>query len=266
MNVNVLYAGGKGATFQRYLLTPFGMETKGFQLHNFAEAFVEGLRDDPNIKVNQMASWEVYKDFPSDLEELQEYDVVIIEEVEADIFYFHPVFYSEEGRRSEEEIVRPNRLEVIRKFVENGGGLFQVGGWMSFQGRFAYGQWHGTAVEEALPINFLDRDDRVETPEGSYPKPVKPDHPIMKDIPWDECPAFLGYNRAELKDDAELLANVEIPERGVIDPLIAVRDYGEGRTLVFTSDTSAHWGMNFLKWEHYQPFLRKAVKWLAKEL
>lgn len=267
MTTKVLYAGGYGTTFQKYMLSPFNLETKGFQINNFGEAFVEGLRENGDMEVDQMASWEVYRNFPRKLEELLEYDTLIIEEVEADIFYFYPGFYNANARQGEEYVVRPNRLEVIRKFVEEGGGLLQVGGWMSFPGRFNMGQWHGTAVEEALPITFQDKDDRIETPEGSYPKPVEKEHPILKDIPWEDCPPLLGYNRpASVKDDAEVIANVEIPERDVEDPLLALRDYGDGRSMVFTSDTSAHWGMNFLKWEHYQPFLRRAVKWLDRKL
>lgn len=266
MSIRVLYAGGKAVEFRQAMVSPFDIETEYLRVYNPAKRFVEGLRNDPNIEVDQMSSWEVHGNYPRKLENLQKYNVVIIEEVEADVFYLYPEFFMEKGRNSEEELVRPNRLEITRKFVEEGGGLFQIGGWLSFAGRFGHGQWHGTPVEDALPIKFQDRDDRVETPEGSYPFILKPDHPILKDIPWDRCPAFLGYNRAMLKDDAELLANVKVPERGITDLLIAVRKYGKGRSMVFASDTSEHWGINFVKWEHYQPFLVRAVKWLAKEL
>lgn len=238
----------------------------GFELYNSAELFIKGLEKDPNISLSQLGSWEVHKDFPRELEQLLEYNVLIIEEVEADAFYLYPAFYTKGAWESKEEMVFPNRLEIIRKFVEEGGGLLQVGGWRSFMGRFACGQWHGTPVEEALPIEFLDRDDRVETPEGSYPSIVEPNHPIIKDIPWDKCPALLGYNRAKLKDDAELLANVKVSGREITDLLIAVRKYGKGRSMVFTSNTSVHWGFNFMRWEYYPPFLQKVVKWLAGEL
>lgn len=260
----VLYAGGAGAMFgPLFALSPFALEVKGLQFHNWARAFIEGLEQAGDIEVTQQPSWEVYSSFPRELAELKRYDVVIIEEVEADIFYFYPEFYSPDAWTSPETIVLPNRLELLRRFVEDGGGVLMVGGWLSFQGRFGHGVWHGTPLEGALPVVFQPTDDRVETPQGALVTVHDHTHAVMRSIAWEPFPPLLGYNRAVPRPEARVLATIRPSPEAPEDPLIAVRDYGAGRTMVFASDTTPHWGVNFMKWAGYQPFFRQAVLWLA---
>ena len=260
----VLYAGGAGVMFgPLFALSPFALEVKGLQFHNWARAFIEGLERDGDIQVTQQPSWEVYSSFPRELAELKKYDVVVIEEVEADIFYFYPEFYSPDAWTSPEIIVLPNRLELLRQFVEDGGGLLMVGGWLSFQGRFGHGVWHGTPLEEALPVIFQATDDRVETPQGALVTVNDRAHPVMRGIEWEPFPPLLGYNRAAPRPDARVLATVRPSPNASEDPLIAARDYGRGRTMVFASDTTPHWGVNFMKWPGYHQFFRQVALWLA---
>ncbi|HLQ63591.1 MAG TPA: glutamine amidotransferase [bacterium] len=262
--IKVLYAGGAGATIgPQFALSPFSVEVKGFQLHNWAKAFIEGLERGKDIQVTQLPSWDVYSSFPRRLEDLKKYDVVIIEEVEADIFYFYPEFYSPDTWTSPEILVLPNRLELLREFIAGGGGLLMVGGWLSFQGRFGHGVWHGTPVEEALPVVFQATDDRVETPHGATVSIKNRTHPVMRGIAWDKFPPLLGYNRATARPAVQVLATVRSGPRGLDDPLIVVREYERGRTMVFSSDTTPHWGVNFMKWGGYQQFWRQATQWLA---
>ncbi len=260
----VLYAGGAGAMFgPLFALSPFSLEVKGLQFHNWARGFIEGLERGGDIQVTQQPSWEVYSSFPRRLEDLKKYDVVMIEEVEADIFYFYPEFYSPDAWTSPEIIVLPNRLELLREFVAQGGGLLMVGGWLSFQGRFGHGVWHGTPVEEALPVTFQATDDRVETPHGATVAIKDRTHPIMRGIAWDAFPPLLGYNRAAPRPGVKVLATVRSSPRAPEDPLIAVREYERGRTMVFSSDTTPHWGVNFMKWPGYHQFWRQATQWLV---
>ncbi|MDR7427791.1 MAG: glutamine amidotransferase [Armatimonadota bacterium] len=265
--IRVLYAGGAGAVFgPLFALSPFALEVKGLQFHNWARPFIEGLERGGDIQVTQMPSWEVYASFPRELAELKAYHVVVIEEVEADIFYFYPEFYTPEAWTSPRVIVLPNRLELIRQFVQEGGGLLMVGGWLSFQGRFGHGVWHGTPVEEALPVVFQPTDDRVETPQGALVTVVDRSHPVMGSIAWEGFPPLLGYNRAAARPDARVLATVRAGPQAPEDPLIVVREYGRGRTMVFASDTTPHWGVNFMKWPGYQQFWRQAVLWLSGQM
>ena len=104
----------------------------------------------------------------------------------------------------------PNRVESIREFVRNGGGLMMVGGWESFTGRYGIGNWGNTAVEEALPINCIQvNDDSNETPQGVHIQVLVPDNPIVKGLNWESCPIFSGYNRLKAKDDATLLLKLK---------------------------------------------------------
>jgi len=264
--IRVLYAGGAGAMFgPLFALSPFALEVKGLQFHNWARPFIEGLERGGDIQVTQMPSWEVYSSFPRELAELKKYNVVVIEEVEADIFYFYPEFYTPDAWTSPKIIVLPNRLELIRQFVQEGGGLLMVGGWLSFQGRFGHGVWHGTPVEEALPVVFQSTDDRVETPQGAMVEVRDRAHPVMGGIAWEDFPPLLGYNRATARPDARVLATVRAGPQAPEDPLVAVREYGRGRTMVFASDTTPHWGVNFMKWPGYQQFWRQSVLWLSGE-
>jgi uncharacterized membrane protein len=71
---------------------------------------------------------------------------------------------------------------------------------------------------------------------------------------------LLGYNRIIAKPGAEVLLR-----RGW-DPILAVHDFGAGRTLAFASDCAPHWGSpEFVAWAGYGPFWRSAVRWLARQ-
>jgi uncharacterized membrane protein len=69
---------------------------------------------------------------------------------------------------------------------------------------------------------------------------------------------MLGYNRAALRPGAHLVASIGG------DPLIAVRTVKAGRTAVFSSDCSAHWGPPaFTSWACYPTLWLNLVRWLA---
>lgn len=51
-------------------------------------------------------------------------------------------------------------------------------------------------------------DDRVETPEGVHVNIHDQNHPILKDIPWNECPVFEGFNRIFPKEELSVLATI----------------------------------------------------------
>jgi uncharacterized membrane protein len=267
MTIKVLYVGGWGVKNDSYTMTPFETERKIFEIRDFSNRAHDALRENTDIELTTMTSWEAYANFPRELEKLQEYNVMVNQTTEADVYLLYPEFYFRDLWDTEKIIVLPNRLEIIRKFVEDGGGFLQVGGWFGLgAGKFARAQWHNTPVEKVHAVEFLEVDDRVEAPEGAYVSVIKEDHPIMKGIPWDECPPFLGYNRVKRKKEGELLANIEAREQGFIDPFIAVREYGKGRSMAVMSAIHPHWGANFMKWKYYKQFLWQTINWLAHKL
>jgi len=265
IKIRVLLAGGILNISPLFITSPFCWEMKGFEFHNTAKTFLDCLTKDTEIEITHMSTWDVYKGFPRTIEELSKFDVIIIADAEAQTFYLYPEFFKAATWAKEGSLTFPNRPELIRQYVENGGGLLMAGGWLSFQGRFGWGQWHDTPVEEALPVNCLPHDDLMETPEGGKIEVVDPDHPLMKGIPWETCPPLLGFNKTELKPDAKLLATISGANKKKY-PLIAVRDYGKGRSMIFASSILPHWGANFLKWKYYGELWIRSVKWLAKKL
>jgi len=253
--LKILYAGDTG-----FLLVH---ELAGVEFVPFLEQYLEtwkyldkALKKDPEIDVTHLPAWAAYSEFPKTSEELNEFNVVILSDVGYDTLALYPAL-------GEYKVpMGPNRLIGIKEYVKNGGGLAFCGGWYSFQGRYGHGKWYGSPVAEILPVEILPiHDDRVEAPEGLKPKVVNQNHYIMKDIPWDTCPPFVGYNKTgSLKEGSILLATI-----GDNDNLIAVREYANGRVMAFTSDPVLHWGTAFTKWEFYPKFWIQAVKWLAKK-
>ncbi len=187
--------------------------------------------------------------FPDSAEALSAFDVIILSDIGANTLLLRDATFM----RSE---ICSNRLELLRSYVEAGGALLMIGGYLTFQGIEAKGAYHGTPVEEVLPVVLSPFDDRRENPQGVVPQTVDGSHPIAHGLHgW---PAMLGYNRAALHPEAHLVATIGG------DPLIAVRRVKAGRTAVFSSDCSAHWGPPaFTSWDCYARLWLNLVHWLA---
>lgn len=188
--------------------------------------------------------------FPTSLEELNRYDVVILSDIGANTLLLHP----DTWLRGQSV---PNRLKLLQAWVEKGGGLAMCGGYLSFAGIYASAKYYRTPIETILPVNIHTFDDRVETPEGVIAEIVDPNHPILSGMSG-QWPVLLGYNELTLKPDAQLLA------RAGEHPLLAVRSVGHGRTLSWASDIGPHWcPAPFLKWDGYARLWQQALRWLA---
>lgn len=188
--------------------------------------------------------------FPLTLSELEAYDVVILSDIGASTLLLHPDTWLR-GKSV------PNRLHLLKTWVEQGGGLAMAGGYLSFAGIYGSAKYYRTPIETILPVNILTFDDRVEAPEGVETRIVNPDHPILAGI-TGEWPALLGCNETTIKPEGEML--VQAGEH----PLLAVRTVGKGRTLAWTSDIGPHWcPAPFLSWDGYARMWRQALQWLA---
>lgn len=209
----------------------------------------EALDPYPDLHLTHLPNHMVLNMFPKDLEELQQYNVLVLSDVGRNTLTLYPDFFKVP--------MGPDRLQLIRDFVEKGGSLIMCGGWMSFQGFQAKANYHGSSIEEVLPVHIEENDDRVETTEGVRPEILLPDHPVLEGIPKDEWPPFLGYNRLKSKDGADLIA------RCGNDVFIAVWQHGSGRTMAFASDLAPHWGSAFVQWKYYSQFWHQTMTWLA---
>jgi uncharacterized membrane protein len=256
--INVLYCGDSSANISNlFFQSPFFFEQKGFDVRVWGDHLIKALESDPSIRVTHMPSWVAYKKFPTSLEELGKYDVIILSDVENVVLTLYEQFFPS---APEQHLTLPNRPKLIVEFVERGGAFIMAGGWLSFTGRMGIGGWHKTPVAKILPVEMLGVDDEMETPEGAVPLAVKVNHPIMKGIDWNAAPPFLGYNKTRLKPKATLLATITEEK----DPFIAVWDFKKGRTMAFMSDPVLHWGYNFIRWAHYSQFWTQAIHWLTK--
>jgi len=216
--------------------------------------YIENALKKQGIDVDTIPTNFADVNFPEKIDELLKYDVVMLSDVGSNSLLLHPEV-STLGKP------HPNRLKLLKRYVEeHGKGFAMIGGYMSFQGIYGRANYKNTPIEEILPVELMIFDDRVEVPEGFNPKVVMKDHPVVKGLP-EKWPMFLGYNKTALKKGADLLVEYEG------DPIVAVWNYGKGRTMAFTSDCGPHWGSpEFLNWKYYHVFWGQAVKWLAGEI
>jgi uncharacterized membrane protein len=236
-------------------VTGTGVDVKGFD--SFA---VNADKEDGQTLVDALAggghevAWmrtnHVARHFPETIEAMRAYDVVILSDVGSNTLLLHPDMLANCNRH-------PNRLKLLADYVRQGGGLVMVGGWMSFAGIDGKARYHGSPLEEALPVTCLPYDDRQERPEGVVPAVLRADHPVLAGVPAD-WPFFLGYNRVAPKAGAETVLAFGP------DPLLSVWIHGKGRAAAFTSDCAPHWGPpGFLDWAGYPVFWNALVCWLS---
>jgi uncharacterized membrane protein len=193
-------------------------------------------------------------EFPSTIEALANYDAVILSDIGANSLLLHPDTFIR-GKRT------PNRLKLIAQWVEGGGGFGMMGGYLSYQGIYGAARYAHTPVEAILPVTMLERDDRVEVPEGFEPVRQGGKHAIMEglDGPW---PYLLGYNETKLKPGAMLLLSTGNTLGD--QPLLAVAQHGKGRTMAWTSDIGPHWlPQDFVDWGGYRRLWIQSFTWLA---
>lgn len=231
---------------------------KGFDIFTttFYEEGVGPLKsalEESGHTVTHMPSHIAAKKFPTELADLQRYDVVMLSDIGANTLLLHPDTFNKSKRMN-------NRLKLLREYTENGGGFIMVGGYMTFQGIDGKARYAKTAVEEVLPITMHERDDRVEVPEGVLPKVQMANHPIVAGLE-DEWPALLGYNQIIAKPDASVVATVGN------DPLLVVWTHHNGRALAFASDCGPHWAPpEFLAWDGYGKLWSQMVAWAGGAL
>ena len=201
--------------------------------------------------VDHLPSHLAARDFPASVEAFRQYNCVMLSDIGANTLLLHPDTFVKSK-------ILPNRLNVMRDYVAQGGGLIMAGGYLTYQGIDAKGQYAGSAAEEALPVTLSRHDDRIEMPQGAEPVLVEASHPILKGVPAGQWPSLLGYNRVTAKSGASLIAKVGN------DPLLVAGQLGKGRSVAFTSDCAPHWAPPaFLDWPGYGPLWNGIAEWAS---
>jgi len=235
--------------------TVHSIHQKGFDSFTTTE-YAEGVRwlksalEGAGFEVIFQPSHVAARDFPATAAALSGFDCVFLSDIGANTLLLHPDTFVR-------SIELPNRLHAIRDYVAGGGGLIMVGGYLTFQGIEAKGQYAGTAIEEALPVTLSRYDDRVECPQGVAPAVTDAAHPIVAGLAgaW---PALLGYNKVTPKPAATLVA------KAGEDPLIVAGTFGKGKSVAFTSDCGPHWApAPFVDWPGYARLWSQITNWAA---
>lgn len=233
----------------------FSVHKKGFdsfftnKYEEAADQLIDALQEN-GFEVDYLTNQKAAYEFPNDLEEINKYNVVILSDIGSNTLLLHPDTF-------EKSIPTTNRLKLLKKYVENGGGFLMIGGYLSFQGIEAKAQYKDTPVEEILPVNLQETDDRKEKPEGINPKIVK-QHPVVDGLD-EKWPMLLGYNDLSSKPNSKVLVSWEE------DPILTIHKYKNGRTAAFASDCAPHWGSpEFVEWNHYNKFWGQLISWLSQ--
>ncbi|WP_336800146.1 glutamine amidotransferase [Kaistia sp. MMO-174] len=225
--------------------------------HLGAEPLVKALAGS-EFELTYMQAHQVPTELPLTLEGLDAYDAIILSDIGSNSILLHPDVWLH-GKPM------PNRLKLLREWTKKGGGLVMIGGYLTFQGIDGRGRWSRTAVEDALPVTCLPHDDRIEVPEGFRAEIVgNRSHPLLAGLDG-EWPILLGANEVKLRDraDVELLARLPDSEGG--HPLLVAGEFGEGRSVAWTSDIGPHWLPNsFVEWPGYARLWKNVLGWVTK--
>ena len=151
-----------------------------------------------------------------------------------------------------------NLQQAMLEQVRGGAGLLMIGGWESYCG--LGGDWAGTPVADALPVNVSTTDDRI-----NYDQPAllikKTDHPILGDLPWTaRTPVVGGFNRVTAKPTGTVLLDVQRFSSSTTSsgnvvlkpldrhPMLTVGTLGNGRVAALATDLAPHWVGGFVDW------------------
>ncbi|MGN7737731.1 glutamine amidotransferase [Ensifer sp. 22564] len=222
--------------------------------HLGAEPLVKVLKDS-EFELTYMTAHDAVDQFPYEMAGLDQYNAIILSDIGANSLLLPPAVWLHSR-------TVPNRLKLIKAWVEKGGALLMVGGYFSFQGIDGKARWRRTAVEDTLPVTCLPYDDRVEIPEGAVADVVKPDHPTMAGLSGN-WPLLLGVNEVEVRPGSEVIARLPADQGG--HPLLVLGSFGKGRTAAWTSDIGPHWlSPAFCEWEGYGRLWKNILGWMTE--
>jgi len=194
---------------------------------------------------------ELEEGFPDTVEELMDYQGVVIGTVEAGYF-------------------STKQIELLKVFVDRrGGGLLWLGG----RTGLADGGWGKSALAELMPTVLPDRRGtfvrepaNVElTPMGAQSLITRLEEDPGKNAErWKKLPYLADYqDPGTPKPGAAVLATFNPGGKGA-QPLLVVQNYGRGRTAIFATGGSWRWQMLQDKSDQsHEMFWAQLLRWIV---
>lgn len=246
----------------RFIESPFEDVVKNVGMQFYGKRLSDSF-EKAGATVECWTNWDLYNSPPGGLEKkLKDLDVLVVSDVEARCFHLFPDFFEPSKYGQKENLVFPERLKAVQRFVERGGGLLMLGGWLSFSGHMEKGGWRRCPYTPALPVECLVGEDLVESSAGFNVRVADAKHPVTAGLAWDKFRPILGYNEVRPKPEAKVLVTI----KGSNHPLVVVSKLGRGRQFLYMSDPVPHWGINFVRWSDYDKFWKQALLWAAGKL
>jgi Ca-activated chloride channel family protein len=120
------------------------------------------------------------------------------------------------------------------------------------------GRFYAAANPASIPDIFLKETQQVagqQIVEEEFFPIQTASSPILRGLEAG-LPKLLGYNGTTIKSAAQL---VLVSPRD--DPLLAQWQYGLGRSVAWTSDSTGRWAKNWVAWPGFNRFFSQAVSW-----
>lgn len=234
----------------------FRSSIKDFEVLNYAKFLTAALEKIPGAEVEAIPSWELYRMSPDQFDaKLAWADIIIFGDVETQSLHLNPAFFA--NQFDKKYVTFPDRFDLLKQWIKNGGHFHMNGGWFSFGGHQGYGRWgrcswQKDTDERVLAVDCLETDDLIESTASFEVRTTAPAHPAVRDLDWSTVPPILGFNETRPGPGATVIA--EIRNGNAWYPLLAERRVGQGRSTAWTTSGSPHWGLNLMKWEHYDRF------------
>lgn len=130
--------------------------------------------------------------------------------------------------------------------------------------RLGGGRFYLTAQASNLPRIFTRETilaSRSQLIERTFTPLLSRDLEILRGI--DALPPLRGYVATTAKPSAEVGL---VAEAKFKDPILAVWQYGLGRSVAFTSDCKARWAVDWLGWDGYRKFWSQLVRWTMRRV
>src|SRR5712671_2579905 len=190
--------------------------------------------------------------FPTRMEDLFDYQAIIIGSVEANYF-------------------TAAQKELIQQFVDRrGGGLLLLGGRASL----GDGGWASSSLADLLPVVLPNKKGTFHRdPATASLTPVGADNIITRLVEdptanverWKKLPYLMDYQEAGTpKPGAVVLAEMIAGNRKM--PLLVTENYGRGRTAVLATGGTWRWQMSQpLEDQTHEEFWQQLLRWLVMD-